>query len=162
MPAAGLINHPSYCGIRLVVNRLLRENKMNVSVHSPSAVGRWSRERDSVEAEKVLAALDDAACRTILEATGAEPMIASEIAAACEIPQSTTYRKLKLLTDAGLLEEQVRVRPNGKHISEYVHGFEDIVLSVSGDDGLAMEITLPDSDADPVSSARAASAVSDD
>lgn len=121
---------------------------MNVSVHSPSTLGRWSWERDDVDAEKVLDALDDPSCRAILESTGCEPMSASEIATACEIPQSTTYRKLKLLTDAGLLEERVRVRPNGKHISEYVHGFEDIVVSVSAEGGLTMEISMPERGAD--------------
>lgn len=81
--------------------------------------------------QELLDVLDDADCRAILDATSDTSLSANEVSEACELPLSTTYRKLDLLTSAGLLEEQVRIRRSGKHASEYLRSVTDVVVSIS-------------------------------
>lgn len=82
------------------------------------------------EVQALLDALDDPACRAILVETGDASLSASELSAACDLPLSTTYRKLDALTDAELLEERTRIQRSGKHASEYSRRVEDVVVSV--------------------------------
>ncbi|MEF8818797.1 MAG: helix-turn-helix domain-containing protein [Haloferacaceae archaeon] len=81
----------------------------------------------------VLDVLHDADCRAILRATGETALSANEVAEACDLAQSTAYRKLDMLTDAGLVEERTRLRRSGKHASEYVRAVEDVAVSFDAD-----------------------------
>ncbi|WP_254767919.1 helix-turn-helix domain-containing protein [Salinilacihabitans rarus] len=103
---------------------------------------KWASE-PALDAEAVLTALEDRDCREILAATAETALTASEIADRCEIPRSTLYRKLELLTDASLLEEGIRIRTSGKHASEYRRGFDDVTVTVSGDEGLQVALSQP-------------------
>jgi len=69
--------------------------------------------------DDLLTALEDAGCRAILDATGDEPLCARELSERCDLPLSTTYRKLNRLTGVGLLSERTRLRSSGRHASEY-------------------------------------------
>lgn len=80
--------------------------------------------------QQLLNALDDADCRAILDATDEEALTANEVSEAHDLPLSTTYRKLDLLTEAGLLEERTRIRQSGKHASEYTRAVDDVVISL--------------------------------
>jgi len=91
--------------------------------------------------QSVLDALDDADCRAILDATSEDALSANEVSEACELPLSTTYRKLELLTDAGLLEERTRLCTTGKHSSEYVRTVEDVVVSLGTSGEMGLEVT---------------------
>lgn len=95
---------------------------------------------DEDEEQRLLDAIDDAGCRTILEVTGDEAMSANELSEACDLPLSTTYRKLELLTESGLLAESIRIRRSGKHTSEYARCVDDVHLAVGADGGF--EVTL--------------------
>lgn len=77
----------------------------------------------------VLDALGDSACRAILREVN-DPMTAKEIAAATELPLSTTYRKLDFLSSTLLLKEQTQVRPDGNHTRRYVPDFEAVRIVV--------------------------------
>lgn len=88
-----------------------------------------------------LALLDDPACRAILDATGEATLSASELSETCELPLSTTYRKLDQLTDAGLLNERTRIRRSGKHTSEYTRTVSDVVISMGTDGGTELRVT---------------------
>lgn len=103
------------------------------------------------EAEPLLGALKDGDCRAILTATGEDSLSAAELSEACDLPLSTTYRKLGLLTDAGLLDERTRVRRSGKHASEYVRLVEDVLVSVDEAE-TALYVTWRD-EADPADAA---------
>ena len=92
--------------------------------------------------QAVLDALEDPACRTIVE-TVETPMTASEISDACDIPLSTTYRKLDLLTEATLLEEQTEIREDGHHTTRYVLSVESVELSLSEGGEFEVEIARP-------------------
>jgi DNA-binding transcriptional ArsR family regulator len=109
--------------------------------------------RDADEVQTLLDALDDADCRAILEATGDDPLSASEIADACDLPLSTTYRKVDMLSEAGLVEERTRICASGKHTSEYVRGVENVVFSVDADGGVALEVSRRDDDRRPTAPA---------
>lgn len=80
--------------------------------------------------QQLLDALDDADCRAILDSTREDALTANEVSEAHDLPLSTTYRKLDLLTEVGLLEERTRVRQSGKHASEYVPVVDAVVISL--------------------------------
>jgi len=81
------------------------------------------------ELTTVLDALDDEDCRDIVSVLD-EPMTASEISDASDVPMSTTYRKLELLTDSSLLQEGIEVRSDGQHASRYAINFEEVIISL--------------------------------
>lgn len=89
-------------------------------------------DEDAPELQDVLDALDDPECRSIVSVLD-EPMTASEISEASDVPLSTTYRKLELLTEASLLSEGVDIRPDGQHASTYEIDFEEVVIAVTDD-----------------------------
>lgn len=90
----------------------------------------------AVDSEAALAALNDPDCRDLLAAATDEARTAGELIDECAIPRSTLYRKLDRLTDAGLLEEGVRLRADGTHASEYRRAVEEITVSLSATDGV--------------------------
>lgn len=77
------------------------------------------------ELQSILDALDDADARTIIRGLE-KPMTASEISERCDIPLSTTYRKLDLLTEASLLTEGTAIRADGHHATTYEVSFEAV------------------------------------
>jgi len=91
---------------------------------------------------RVLDALDDADCRAFLRALE-EPMTATELSEACDVPLSTTYRKLDLLTEATLVVEETEVRPDGRHRSRYRVAFESLDVGFDDDHELVAELTRP-------------------
>ncbi|MFB6196540.1 MAG: helix-turn-helix domain-containing protein [Haloplanus sp.] len=107
--------------------------------------------RDADEMQAMLDALQDADCRTVLDATSEKPLSASELSEACDLPLSTTYRKLDTLTEVGLLAERTRLCPDGKHASEYIRSAEDVCLSPAADGGFELTVSWRDC-ADRVSS----------
>lgn len=104
-------------------------------------------EEETPELQELLDALSDPDCRTIITAIE-EPMTANELSEACEIPQSTTYRKLDLLSDASLLEELTEIRKDGRHTTRYDVAFQDVNLALSEQRELELEITRPKRTAD--------------
>lgn len=94
---------------------------------------RFSHEiADEPDAETVIECLEDAACRAILSATGEQALTAGELSEQCDLPTSTTYRKLEELTAASLLDEQTRIARDGKHASEYRRAVESVTLRLGG------------------------------
>lgn len=95
-----------------------------------------ARQTDSPTLDSVLKALGDADAQDLLEALS-EPKAASELSEECDIPLSTTYRKLELLTDADLLEEVTEIHNDGQHTTRYVIGFDTVTITVDSDQSLA-------------------------
>jgi predicted transcriptional regulator len=94
---------------------------------------------DEPELQHVLDALDDEDCRAIIRALE-EPMTANEISDASDVPLSTTYRKLELLTDASLLAEGTEIRSDGQHASAYEVAFEEVAIALAEDRSLDLNI----------------------
>lgn len=110
----------------------------------PLAVASDHRPAEETDLQAVFEGLADPDCRRVLRAVDEVAMTASECARACDVPLSTTYRKLELLADAGLVEEQLRLRRDGKHASEYRRRFDQICVSVD-DDGAFQVAVSPQS-----------------
>lgn len=94
---------------------------------------------DAPDLQDVLDALDDRDCRTIVEALD-EPMTANELSDACDIPLSTAYRKLDLLSEASLLEERVELRSDGRHTTKYALAFDEVRIALAVDRSLDVAI----------------------
>jgi len=97
---------------------------------------------DPPDLQSVLDALDDADCRTIIEHLD-EPMTATEVSEECDIPMSTTYRKLDLLTEASLLAEGTEIRPDGHHATRYQLDFETVEIGLTEEQELDVSVDRP-------------------
>lgn len=95
----------------------------------------------------VLDALDDPDCRSIIRALE-EPMTATEICDACDLPSSTAYRKLDRLTEADLLTEGTQLRADGHHASVYDVAFEEVVVALESNQSLSVSLSRPARSAD--------------
>lgn len=104
-----------------------------------------SREPDPPSVDDVLDALADDDARRIVSALS-EPKTASELSEECDIPLSTTYRKLERLTDASLLSESTDIRRDGQHTTRYAVSFETVTVSIAEADDreFAIEFTRPE------------------
>ncbi len=96
--------------------------------------------------QDILSALDDSECRSILMEIS-EPMTATELTDACDIAQSTLYRKLDLLSRASLVRELVSVGPEGGRVTRYERDVSDVTISV-GDDEFSVTVDRPSTHAD--------------
>jgi predicted transcriptional regulator len=98
---------------------------------------------DLLQLQDVLDALDDLECRAIIKEI-AEPMTAKEISDGCNIPLSTTYRKLELLADASLVEEQTELRASGRHTARYALDFDAVHVALAEDRSLEVTVDHPE------------------
>lgn len=103
--------------------------------HRPGA------EPDDADVQAVFEALADRDCRRVLRAVADESLTANECARACDVPLSTTYRKLELLGEANLVEERLRLRRDGKHANEYRRRFEHVCVSVEDDGSFELAVS---------------------
>jgi predicted transcriptional regulator len=94
---------------------------------------------DVPDLQVVLDALDDADAREIIRTTE-EPVTANEASERCDIPLSTTYRKLELLTEAGLLVEGTEIRSDGHHTTTYTVAFEEVRIALTESRAFEVEI----------------------
>lgn len=101
-----------------------------------------SNESD-VDPQTVIAALEDDTCRDVLEATADEALTATELSERCDVPLSTMYRKLEVLTEASLVLETLRLRRDGRHASEYRQCFDDVKISMC--EGGTVEVAVSQS-----------------
>ncbi len=103
--------------------------------------------RDDPELVPILEALEDEDCRAIVQALDA-PLSASDLSEACDIPMSTIYRKLDLLSESSLLTELTEIRSDGHHTTRYEVAFEEIRIYMNEEQTLDIEIERPPRTAD--------------
>jgi len=101
---------------------------------------RQLRGEPSPAPERVLEALDDEDCRCLLRATSGEPMTAKALSGVCDLPLSTTYRKLTLLQEAALIEERTRISTDGRHAGEFTPAFDRVAVERAADGRLEVRI----------------------
>ena len=89
--------------------------------------------------QAVFDALEDGDCRRIIEELD-QPRTAKELSECCELPLSTTYRKLDILTDASLLSERTVIQSDGHHTTQYEIAFEHVSIELNEDHELAVGI----------------------
>lgn len=97
---------------------------------------------DAPSFQAVLDALNDVDCRAILRETG-EPMTATELTDACDIPRSTLYRKLELLSRASLVREQDSINPGGGRTTTFERDFDDVTISMDDEDDFSVAVERP-------------------
>lgn len=102
-----------------------------------------SRDPEPPSVDEVLDALADDAARRIVAAL-TEPKTASELSEECDIPLSTTYRKLEKLTDASLLSESTDIRRDGQHTTRYSVSFDTVTVSVDDGGEFDVEFSRPE------------------
>lgn len=107
----------------------------------PQGVGRrTTNDLDDVDPADVLAAFDDSACRQILAAVDEEALTAQELSETCDIPLSTLYRKIDLLVETTLVDEQLRLDANGRHSREYVRSVVQVEITMN-EGSIEMELS---------------------
>lgn len=89
-------------------------------------------ERSVVDVQAVLDGLEDPDCRAMLRKLE-EPMTTKELSNVCDIPLSTTYRKLDHLREASLIEDRVDLEPDGTQTTRHVVAFEEVRISLTED-----------------------------
>lgn len=124
-------------------------NDWNVNERTLAIISSWGRMTDTSEAVDgddagpalavVLDALEDDRCREILTALG-RPTSANELSDACEIPRSTVYRKIDLLSEAGLVREYTEVRDDGPDATLYERNFAGITITIDESDEFTLSI----------------------
>lgn len=100
------------------------------------------REDEPPDSQQVINPLADPACRSIIEKVD-EPLTAKEISEECSLALSTTYRKLDRLTDASLLETQIEIHPDGRHLTQYQLAFTEITIRFDDAQNLTVTIARP-------------------
>lgn len=115
----------------------MRVESLPVVVETDDGPGQ---EPDDADVQAVFDALADRDCRRVLRAVADVSLTANECARVCDVPLSTTYRKLELLADAGLVDARIRVRRDGKHANEYRRRFDRVCVAVD-DDGV-VEVSM--------------------
>ncbi|MFC6718315.1 helix-turn-helix domain-containing protein [Natrialbaceae archaeon GCM10025810] len=99
----------------------------------------FSPSEESPDLARIVRVLDDEACRRIISVLE-EPMTVPEIAEATDLPTSTTYRKVDLLTEASLVNEAAAVRPGRHQKSRYVADFDAISIDLDDDHDLRVDV----------------------
>lgn len=102
---------------------------------------------DGPALQTVLDALDDGGCREIVRALAA-PLSAKEVAERCDIPLTTTYRKLDLLESASLVDERTEIRTDGHHTSRYRTAFEEVRVALDESREFGVAVNRPTESAD--------------
>ena len=97
--------------------------------------------------QAVFDALADPDCREILR-TVTEPMTAQEVSTACDLAQTSSYRKLQQLSEADLVDERTKVRTDGHHATAYVRTCSGVFVPIDGDDAFDPELLREPSRAD--------------
>lgn len=98
---------------------------------------------DAPDLAAVLDALQDEDCRAFVTRLET-PMTASELSEACDVPLSTTYRKLDILTEASLLAERTEIRKDGQHTTRYAVDFQTVRIHLEDDRRLSVSLERPE------------------
>lgn len=100
---------------------------------------------ETLDVEQVFQTLDDQHCREIITQLE-EPKTVADIAESCDIPLSTTYRKVEQLDEASLISQQTEIREGGHHRARYRLDFVTIFVLLSNDQSIDVEVERPVSD----------------
>lgn len=93
-------------------------------------VMRSSTPDEGWEADDILHAITSENARQILALARLDPVSAEELADRCEASLPTIYRRIDELLEYGLLEERVRIDPEGNHYRVFETDVERISLLI--------------------------------
>lgn len=118
---------------------MLEYSTEHYQITQGTVMGRDPFAAETPQLQDVLDSLDDPTCRSIIEQLD-DPMTASELSEACDIPLSTMYRKLELLTEASLLEERIEIRTDSQNTTRYEIAFDEVRIGL--DDDRSIEVAI--------------------
>lgn len=95
------------------------------------------RDQQDCDSQAVLELLGNEDTQRMVECADT-PLTAAEFAERCGLALSTAYRKIDQLTEAGLLEESLRLTSNGHHPTQYQRAIDGVAVSVDGSDQLTV------------------------
>lgn len=104
--------------------------------------GTGRQRPNAPELDVVFRALEDQLCREIITELD-EPMTVAELSETCDVPLSTTYRKVDRLEEASLVTERTEIRRGGHHRSLYQVNFVTLVVVLSQGQSIELEIERP-------------------
>lgn len=90
--------------------------------------------------DEVLELMSDPYSRAIIATAAEQPASVADIVKQCDMSTATAYRKVNQLVETGLLDEQVRIRPEGTNLSEFVLNVETIHVELAA--GGVPEVTF--------------------
>lgn len=93
------------------------------------------------EVQPVLEALADPDALSILHATSDDQLTVNEISETVGLAQSTAYRKVDRLAEAGLLSESIQIRRSGSNASTYACRVADLHLALCGEEGPRLHVS---------------------
>lgn len=121
----------------------LQSSRPSVSVRDE---GQLRTITDDATVQEILGALEDEYCRAILEVMSTSFRTAQRISDLCEMPISTTYRKLNTLESVGLVETSIRLRRSGHHTKEFSRAFDAVMVSLEEQERTAITIEPTETD----------------
>lgn len=87
---------------------------------------------DGPDLQQVMERLEDPDCRAILGELD-QPRTTKEIMDACDLSQTTAYRKLDRLSDTPLVEATTEVRDDGHHTTRYERVVTGVFVGLDGE-----------------------------
>ncbi|NGM68706.1 winged helix-turn-helix transcriptional regulator [Natronolimnobius sp. AArcel1] len=87
----------------------------------------------SVDVEAALTLLGDEYVQEIFAVLREEPATAREITDRCSGSKVTIYRRLNDLADAGLVNSEPQISPDGNHCKRYRAVVDELTISLTGD-----------------------------
>lgn len=96
------------------------------------------KQASETELQAVLETLADPECREILDELETKQS-SQEISEQCDLPQTTAYRKLEALADAGLVTVGTQVRSDGHHVKTYECEVTGVFVLIEDDTGFDYE-----------------------
>lgn len=125
--------------LEVEINRMNRPRAVrpHVSYQEPTDIREVLSQ---AEVNAILTALEDEYCRTILESMSGSFSTAQQVSERCDMPISTTYRKLNKLVEVGLVDTSIRLRRSGHHTKEFAKGFQALTVRMDGPEGMFIEI----------------------
>lgn len=97
--------------------------------------------------EAMASLLDDEYAREILTAARDEPLSAEALSETCDASPSTIYRRIERLQAENLLDDELRLDPDGHHYKVYSTQVRRLTFEL-GDEGFVCEVTHRDADED--------------
>ena len=102
---------------------------------------------DDRSIEEVLDTIGDRHARHVLAAISRDPKSAKELAEECDLSLPTVYRRIEMLEEYDLIDDQTLVADDGNHYKVYESNFESTVISLEDDEyrvRIYREENLPD------------------
>lgn len=97
--------------------------------------------------ETFLETLANPRSRAIIAAVAQDRCSVSEISEYCDLPLSTSYRKVDTLVENGILEDTLRINSSGRHEQEYTLSEESVSAVFRVDDAVDVRVSYDASDA---------------